>query len=80
MQVVTKGLQLHPREPGLWVYAAAHEFEHNRNAAASRALNAAWPAHVPRQRGALGWILSHGAAVCAHALRSPGGPGHCSWR
>ena len=38
MQVVTKGLQLHPREPSLWVYAAAYEFEHNRNAAASRAL------------------------------------------
>ena len=38
LQVVTKALQLHPREPSLWVYAAAWEFEHNRNAAASRAL------------------------------------------
>ena len=35
---MTKALQLHPREPSLWVYAAAWEFEHNRNAAASRAL------------------------------------------
>jgi len=38
LQVVTKALQLHPREPSLWVYAAAWEFEHNRNAAASRTL------------------------------------------
>ena len=37
-QVVTKALQLHPRESSLWAYAAAWEFEHNRNAGAARAL------------------------------------------
>jgi len=38
LQVVTTALPLHPREPSPWVYAAAWEFEHNRNAAASRTL------------------------------------------
>ena len=38
MQVVTKALQLHPREASLWIYASAWEFEHNRNAGAARAL------------------------------------------
>ncbi|CAL8463055.1 g2589 [Coccomyxa elongata] len=37
-QVVTKALQLHPREASLWIYASAWEFEHNRNAGAARAL------------------------------------------
>ena len=37
-QVVTKALQLHPREPALWVAAAAWELERNRNAGAARAL------------------------------------------
>jgi hypothetical protein len=31
-------LQVHPTEPGLWVYAAAWEFEANGNPAAARAL------------------------------------------
>ena len=38
MQVVTQALQLHPTAAGLWSYAAAWEFEHNRNAAAARSL------------------------------------------
>lgn len=37
-QVVTKALQLHPREASLWIYASQWEFEHNRNAGAARAL------------------------------------------
>lgn len=37
-QVVTKALQLHPREASLWIYASAWEFEHNRNAGTARAL------------------------------------------
>ncbi|EIE27370.1 hypothetical protein COCSUDRAFT_11398 [Coccomyxa subellipsoidea C-169] len=37
-QVVTKALQLHPREASLWIHASAWEFEHNRNAGAARAL------------------------------------------
>ena len=38
VQVVTTALQLHSREPSLWVYAVAWEFKHNKNAAASRTL------------------------------------------
>lgn len=38
MQVITKALQLHPREAGLWSYAAAWEFGDNRNAAGARSL------------------------------------------
>ena len=37
-QVVTKALQLHPREASLWIHASVWEFEHNRNAGAARAL------------------------------------------
>lgn len=37
-RVVGRALQIHPTEPGLWVYAAAWEFEHNQNPAAARAL------------------------------------------
>lgn len=37
-RVVGRALQIHPTEPGLWVYAAAWEFEHNANPAAARAL------------------------------------------
>ncbi len=36
--MVTKALQLHPREASLWIHASAWEFEHNRNAGAARAL------------------------------------------
>ena len=38
MQVLTKVLQLHPKEAGLWSYAAAWEFGDNRNAAGARSL------------------------------------------
>ena len=38
LQVLTRALQLHVSEPGLWSYAAAWEFEHNGNAAAARML------------------------------------------
>ncbi|CAH9079524.1 unnamed protein product [Cuscuta europaea] len=31
-------IRLHPNVPGLWIYAAAWEFDHNLNAAAARAL------------------------------------------
>lgn len=37
-KVLTKALRLHPMVPGLWIYAAAWEFEHNTNIAAARAL------------------------------------------
>lgn len=37
-RVAARALQIHPDEPGLWIYAAAWEFEHNANAAAARAL------------------------------------------
>eukprot|EP00897_Mesotaenium_endlicherianum_P009985 jgi/Mesen1/9014/ME000565S08343 len=37
-KVITKALQLHPATPGLWIYAAAWEFEHNANVVAARAL------------------------------------------
>ncbi|KAL2613971.1 hypothetical protein R1flu_025663 [Riccia fluitans] len=37
-KVATKCLQLHPNVAGLWIYAAAWEFEHNLNVAAARAL------------------------------------------
>ncbi|WIA08040.1 hypothetical protein OEZ85_007510 [Tetradesmus obliquus] len=37
-RVVGRALQVHPTEPGLWVYAAAWEFEANGNPGAARAL------------------------------------------
>lgn len=37
-RVLTRALQLHVSEPGLWSYAAAWEFDHNGNAAAARML------------------------------------------
>lgn len=30
-KTLTRALQLHPKEAGLWSYAAAWEFEHNKN-------------------------------------------------
>ena len=38
MQALTKALQLHPTAAGLWSYAAAWEFQHNRNTNAARSL------------------------------------------
>jgi U3 small nucleolar RNA-associated protein 6 len=38
MQVLGKALSFHPNVPGLWIYAAAWEFEHNLNVNAARAL------------------------------------------
>ena len=38
LQVLTKALRLHPAVPGLWIYSAAWEFEHNGDIAAARAL------------------------------------------
>ena len=35
---MTKALQLHPREPGLWIYAASWEFEENKNTSGARSL------------------------------------------
>jgi U3 small nucleolar RNA-associated protein 6 len=37
-RVLLRALQLHPSCAALWTYAAAWEFEHNRNATAARAL------------------------------------------
>lgn len=37
-KVVTQALQLHPCTPGLWMYAAAWEFEHNLNEKSARAM------------------------------------------
>lgn len=37
-EVLSKALSFHPNVPGLWIYAAAWEFEHNLNANAARAL------------------------------------------
>eukprot|EP00898_Chlorokybus_atmophyticus_P002219 jgi/Chlat1/2999/Chrsp2S04709 len=37
-KATTKALRLHPTVPGLWVYAAQWEFEHNANIKAARAL------------------------------------------
>ncbi|CAI9092599.1 OLC1v1027883C1 [Oldenlandia corymbosa var. corymbosa] len=31
-------IRFHPKVPGVWIYAAAWEFDHNLNAAAGRAL------------------------------------------
>ncbi|KAL5730011.1 hypothetical protein ACHQM5_002890 [Ranunculus cassubicifolius] len=37
-KVLAQVLRLHPKRPGLWIYAAAWEFDHNLNVAAARAL------------------------------------------
>eukprot|EP00250_Pteridium_aquilinum_P015246 c22471_g1_i2 orf=145-2082(+) len=37
-KVLTKVLRLHPTVPGVWIYAAAWEFEHNADITAARAL------------------------------------------
>ncbi|KAH9328245.1 hypothetical protein KI387_000353, partial [Taxus chinensis] len=38
VRVLGKALNYHPNVPGLWIYAAAWEFEHNLNVNAARAL------------------------------------------
>ena len=38
LQVLTRALQLHPREPRLWSHAAGFEFEDHHNPAAARLL------------------------------------------
>jgi len=38
MQVLAKLIRFHPKVPGLWIYAAAWEFDHNLNVSAARAL------------------------------------------
>ena len=35
---MTKALQLHPKDAGLWMYAAAWEFEENKNTSGARSL------------------------------------------
>lgn len=37
-KVLAKAIRLHPKRPGLWIYAAAWEFDHNLNVAAARAM------------------------------------------
>ncbi|XP_058095151.1 uncharacterized protein LOC131240736 [Magnolia sinica] len=37
-QVLAQAIRFHPKVPGLWIYAAAWEFDHNLNVAAARAL------------------------------------------
>ncbi|CAK9176057.1 unnamed protein product [Ilex paraguariensis] len=37
-QVLAQVIRFHPKVPGVWIYAAAWEFDHNLNAAAARAL------------------------------------------
>lgn len=38
MQALAKVIRFHPKVPGVWIYAAAWEFDHNMNVAAARAL------------------------------------------
>ena len=38
LQVLAQAIRFHPKVPGLWIYAAAWEFDHNLNVAAARAL------------------------------------------
>lgn len=38
MQVLAQAIRFHTKVPGLWIYAAAWEFDHNLNVAAARAL------------------------------------------
>lgn len=37
-KVLAQVIRFHPKVPGVWIYAAAWEFDHNLNAAAARAL------------------------------------------
>ncbi|KAL5578821.1 hypothetical protein UlMin_011263 [Ulmus minor] len=37
-KVLAQAIRFHPKVPGLWIYAAAWEFDHNLNVAAARAL------------------------------------------
>ncbi|GMH19450.1 hypothetical protein Nepgr_021291 [Nepenthes gracilis] len=37
-KAMVQAIRFHPKVPGLWIYAAAWEFDHNLNAAAARAL------------------------------------------
>lgn len=37
-EAIVQALRFHPKVPGLWIYAAAWEFDHNLNARAARAL------------------------------------------
>uniref|UniRef100_A0A5B6ZWP1 U3 small nucleolar RNA-associated protein 6 n=1 Tax=Davidia involucrata TaxID=16924 RepID=A0A5B6ZWP1_DAVIN len=37
-KVLAQVIRFHPKVPGIWIYAAAWEFDHNLNAAAARAL------------------------------------------
>ncbi|XAR69929.1 hypothetical protein NMG60_11001702 [Bertholletia excelsa] len=37
-EVLAQVIRFHPKVPGVWIYAAAWEFDHNLNAAAARAL------------------------------------------
>lgn len=38
LQALAKLIRFHPKVPGVWIYAAAWEFDHNLNVAAARAL------------------------------------------
>ena len=38
LQVLAQVIRFHPKVPGVWIYAAAWEFDHNLNATAARAL------------------------------------------
>lgn len=38
MQVLASALQIHPKSPGLWSYAAHWEFEENQNPSGARSL------------------------------------------
>lgn len=38
LQVMAQAIRYHPKVPGLWIYAAAWEFDQNLNVAAARAL------------------------------------------
>ena len=38
VQVLAQVIRFHPKVPGVWIYAAAWEFDHNLNVAAARAL------------------------------------------
>ncbi|KAF3453201.1 hypothetical protein FNV43_RR03640 [Rhamnella rubrinervis] len=37
-KVLAQAIRFHPKVPGIWIYAAAWEFDHNLNVAAARAL------------------------------------------
>jgi U3 small nucleolar RNA-associated protein 6 len=38
LQVLAQAIRYHPKVPGLWIYAAAWEFDQNLNVAAARAM------------------------------------------